>query len=241
VTESTLQSLFGVTGKVALVVGASPAGLAAASLLQAAGAAVTTLPTQPDETGTGLDLNNEAAVADAVNRVAAEHAALDIVVYAATRPGTYSFTEMTLGQWDALQCVNLRGAFLVLREAVRHMGTRGGRIVAISTMGSVHPVLHGNEGYGAAKAGLNALIRSIALDYAAQGILANTVLPGAIPVGALPADAISAGGPARQPGRLMLGMGTAEDVAAAVLYLVSPAGKFITGQELMLDGGFLIS
>jgi NAD(P)-dependent dehydrogenase (short-subunit alcohol dehydrogenase family) len=117
----------------------------------------------------------------------------------------------------------------------------GGAIVAVSTMGSVHPVLMGNAAYGASKAGLNAMIRAVALDENGHNIRANTILPGAVPVGDPEAGAVRIGGPAMQPGRLMMGMGSCEDVAAGILYLASPAARFMTGQILTLDGGFLIS
>jgi NAD(P)-dependent dehydrogenase (short-subunit alcohol dehydrogenase family) len=108
-------------------------------------------------------------------------------------------------------------------------------------MGALHPVLKGNAGYSASKAGLNALVRAAALDHAEDNIRVNAVLPGAVPVGPPPEDAVRMGGPATEPGRMMLGMGTAEDVAGAVLFLASPSGRFVTGQALVLDGGFLIS
>jgi hypothetical protein len=78
-------------------------------------------------------------------------------------------------------------------------------------------------------------------DHAGEGIRANTVLHGAVPVGDFPADMPPVTGPGLDPERRLLGSGTAEDVAAAVLYLASPAARYITGQTLTLDGGFLIS
>src|SRR3546814_20097227 len=104
---------------------------------------------------------------------------------------------------------------------------------------SIHPVLKGDGAYGASKAGLNALVRAAARDHAEDGIRVNAVLPGAVPVGDPPADMERLGGPATQPGRLMLGMGSAEDVASAIVYLAPPAGRLITGPALALDGGSL--
>ena len=148
---------------------------------------------------------------------------------------------MTVAQWDAIHDTKLRGAFLAIRETIPVMQRNGGgSIVAVSTMGSLHPVLRGNAAYGSSKAGLNALIRAIALDHAPDSIRANAVLCGAVPVGAPPSDTQSLGGPATQAGRLMLGMGTAEEAAAAILYLASAAARPISGQTVTLDGGFLI-
>ena len=123
------------------------------------------------------------------------------------------------------------------------------RIVNVTTIGALHPVMHGNEAYGAARLGVSALSRNTALDYAKDGVLVNTVLAGAI------ADKVSVhpttvaaekagrkpSGPIQGPGRMPLGMGDMTDVAAAVLYLVSPAGRYMTGQSLVLDGGFSVT
>jgi NAD(P)-dependent dehydrogenase (short-subunit alcohol dehydrogenase family) len=230
------QTLFGIDGAVAAVVGQSTIGTATAQLFEEAGATVELIPIGDG----GLDLADENTVAARLDQFVADHGQLDILVYAAIEVGSYPLTDTSLAQWDRLHGTNLRGAFLVLREGVKRMKS-GGRIVAVSTMGSLHPVLHGNAGYGSSKAGLNGLIRAIAFDHAAQGIRANTVLHGAVPVGSFPADMPPVSGPGMEAGRRLLGDGKVEDVAAGILYLVSPAGRFITGQTLTLDGGFLIS
>ncbi|MEP7349561.1 MAG: SDR family oxidoreductase [Sphingorhabdus sp.] len=238
--STVLETHYGIRGKAAAVIGNTPIGQAVASLFDAAGARTCLLPTVGE--GDVLDPCDEGAVAERLSAFASASGGLDILVYAATRVGTYPLTQMTLEQWDGIHNMNLRGAFVAMREAVKLMqGKRSGRIVAVSTMGSLHPVLHGNAGYSASKAGLNGLVRAVAADHLADGILVNAVLPGAVAVGPIPEDAVSQGGPATQPGRLVLGIGDADDVAAAVLYLASPAAKFITGQSLVLDGGFLVS
>lgn len=228
----SIERLFALTGKTALVIGATPIGLATADLFREAGAICEVAAPAPEE----------AAIAGAVDAFVAAHGRIDVLVYATTRIGTYPVSDLTLEQWDRIQQDNLRGAFVSVRQAVRHMRTGGGgAIIAVSTMGSLHPVLKGNAAYGASKAGLNALIRAVALDEAEHGIRANTVLPGAVPVGDPPEDMVRLGGPATQDGRLMLGMGGAEEIAAGILYLASPAARLMTGQSLVLDGGFLIS
>jgi NAD(P)-dependent dehydrogenase (short-subunit alcohol dehydrogenase family) len=230
------QTLFGIDGAVAAVVGQSTIGAATAQLFEEAGARVELIPIGDG----GIDLADENAVAARLDQFVADHGQLDILVYAAIEVGSYPLADTSLAQWDRLHGTNLRGAFLVLREGVKRMRP-GGRIVAVSTMGSLHPVLHGNAGYGSSKAGLNGLIRAIAFDHAAQGIRANTVLHGAVPVGSFPDDMPPVSGPGMDAERRLLGDGKVEDVAAGILYLVSPAGRYITGQTLTLDGGFLIS
>ena len=226
-----LETIFGVAGQRVLIVGATPIGEASAAMFGNLGATAELADIVPEE----------AAIAETVAGFVERNGGIDLLVYAVTRIGPCALPTMALDQWDAVQDANLRGAFLAMRAVIPVMRTQGGgAIVAVSTMGSVHPVLKGNGAYGASKAGLNALVRAAALDHAEDGIRVNAVLPGAVPVGDPPADMERLGGPATQPGRLTLGMGSAEDIASAIVYLASPAGRFITGQALVLDGGFLI-
>jgi NAD(P)-dependent dehydrogenase (short-subunit alcohol dehydrogenase family) len=124
-----------------------------------------------------------------------------------------------------------------------------GRIINVTTIGAARTALHGNAAYAAARAGVTMLGRSAALEYASNGILVNTVLCGAIN-GHVRFDEqtqewLEAGGklegPLMEPGRLPLGYGTMNQLAAAVLYLAGPAGSYITGQELIIDGGFSVT
>ena len=197
------------------------------------------------------DIEDEAAVVALFQGVRRSAGRLDILVNCAGMVANQPLTETTAQQWDDMQSINLRANFLCMREAVKLMvaGGRGGRIVNITTIGAVHPVMNGNAAYGAARQGVSALSRDTALDYAADGVLVNTVLVGAVPdkVSTHPSTeaALKAGktmtGPFKGAGRNPLGFGSMVDVAAAVLYLVSPAGRYMTGQQLVLDGGFLVS
>ncbi|MBV9510371.1 MAG: SDR family oxidoreductase, partial [Caulobacteraceae bacterium] len=226
-------------------------GEAAAALIGQVGARLITadapgaLGGAPAEAAAALavDVCDEASVTGLFADIAARFGDIDVLVYAATLPAGFAFETMSLADWRKVQEVNLQGAFLCLREAVKMMRRpgRGGRIVVVSTMGARHPVLNGNAAYGAAKAGLDGLVRSVALDYAADGILANLVLAGAVPPGAARIGDVEPSGPSRGPGRLLLGRAEAAAIAPAILYLVSPAGGFVTGQALPVDGGFLIS
>lgn len=228
----TIHRLFDLTEKKALIIGESPSGRGTETLLGEAGAEVELLDPGADET----------AIVDAVTGFTARHGRVDIMVYAALAVATYSLPDTTVEQWDRINDLNLRGAFIAMRETIKVMrGHGGGVITAISTIGSLHPVLEGNGAYGASKAGLGGLVRSAAYDHAKDNIRINAVLAGGIPVPPRLEDAIDVTGPAFQPGRMMLGLGTPEEIAAGVLFLVSPAGRLVTGQALPLDGGFLIS
>jgi NAD(P)-dependent dehydrogenase (short-subunit alcohol dehydrogenase family) len=202
-------------------------------------------------TAVDTDIEREDSVVGLFQHVAKTFGRLDILVNCAGMLARQPLTETTVQQWDDVQSLNLRANFLCMREAVKQMvaGGHGGRIVNITTIGASHPVMNGNEAYGAARLGVTALGRNTALDYIKDGILVNTVLAGAIlgKVSIHPTTLArekaghQPGGPIQEPGRMPLGYGDMTDVAAAVLYLVSPAGRYMTGQSMILDGGFFVT
>jgi NAD(P)-dependent dehydrogenase (short-subunit alcohol dehydrogenase family) len=120
----------------------------------------------------------------------------------------------------------------------------GGSIVNISSVSSMQAVVYHNATYNASKAGVNSLTKTTALEFAANGIRVNAVLPGGVatPGAKAASGEIQLKGPILTPGRIPLGgMGEPEDIAAAVLFFASPASRHITGQLLAVDGGFQIS
>jgi NAD(P)-dependent dehydrogenase (short-subunit alcohol dehydrogenase family) len=197
------------------------------------------------------DIESEPSVVGLFEQVSTRFGRLDILVSCAGVTANLDLLETSLTLFDEQQSVNQRATFVLMREGVRLMRAagNGGRIVNVTTMGTLHPVLHGNAAYAASRAGVVAMTRSIAFDYARERILANTVHPGAVrsktrfheSLQARLAAGGSMTGPGADPNRLPLGMGNGRDIAAAVLYLVGPSGGYITGQSLVLDGGFLIS
>jgi NAD(P)-dependent dehydrogenase (short-subunit alcohol dehydrogenase family) len=263
-----LEDLFRIDGKVAVVTDSGACSSPdVAPVLAAAGALVIiadkdeqkvcALARDIDPSGTKVtalptDIESERSVLALFEQVATRFGRLDILVNCAGVTANQDLLVTSLEIFDEQQSVNQRATFLLMREGVRLMRSagNGGRIVNVTTMGTLHPVLHGNAAYAASRAGVVAMTRSIAFDYARERILANTVHPGAVRSKTrfheslqqrLAAGGSTMTGPGADPDRLPLGMGNGRDIAAAVLYLVGPSGGYITGQSIVLDGGFLIS
>jgi len=178
--------------------------------------------------------------ADRLVKLAIEFGAgrLDILVNNAGTTRDNLLLRMSLEEWDAVLDLNLRGAFLVTKAALRPMmKQRGGRVVNIASIAGIT----GNAGqanYSAAKAGLIAFTRTVAREMASRNITANAVAPGLIPTeltAPLP-QAVKDAMLAQTPlGRF----GSVEDVAGVVAFLASDDAAYITGQVIVVDGGLV--
>jgi NAD(P)-dependent dehydrogenase (short-subunit alcohol dehydrogenase family) len=163
---------------------------------------------------------------------------LAVLVYNAGITGAHSpLVEATTATIDEVLAVNLRGAILCSREAVRRMSTRlagkGGAIVLISSRAAFYGSPAEYVWYAASKGGVDSLTNGLAREVAAEGIRVNAISPGPI---------ITA---MHRPGRLEIGAkrapmqraGTAEEVAEAVMFLASDAASYVTGANLAVAGG----
>jgi NAD(P)-dependent dehydrogenase (short-subunit alcohol dehydrogenase family) len=255
-----VKALYNLSGKVAVVTGAAEGiGAEVARYLASAGATVAVADINSGlatETAAAIaeaggvarafefDLASEASVIAMMTSVRKDFGKIDILVNVAGLINRELLEEISVDFWDRMHSVNLRGPFLTIREAAKIMRAdkTAGRIVNISSIGSVHPLLHGLVTYNASKAGVNGLTRNAAYELAADGITVNAVLPGNIPT----QGQARATGPAYTPGSVTRGLpplgraGSAADIAAAVLFFVAPAADWITAQTLIVDGGSLI-
>ncbi|MDP8235045.1 MAG: 3-oxoacyl-[acyl-carrier-protein] reductase [Candidatus Erginobacter occultus] len=186
-----------------------------------------------------LDVSRFSEVEVKVNKILDLWGGLDIVVNNAGITRDALLIRMSEKDWDQVLAVNLKGAFNLCRAAGRGMmKQRSGCVINIASIIG----LMGNAGqinYAASKGGLIALTKSLAKETAARGIRVNAVAPGFISTEMtekIPEKIREEMIKAIPLGR----MGTPEDVAAAVLFLASPAASYITGQVLVVDGGMRI-
>jgi len=230
-------------GKVALISGAAGGiGREIVRSMAAAGAIVVGLDRlgRPDELDCDgwltADLGEQAEVAAAVGELVELHGGLDLLVHAAGLARDRVLWKLPVADWDLVQRVNLRGAFLLMHHAVPVMrGRGGGRIVLIGSINGSRGKF-GQTAYSASKAGLIGLAKSAARETGKLGIRVNVVEPGLVDTEmarAMPDEARQAAleetlvGRIAQPG----------DIASIVLYLCGPSADQITGQVLRVDGG----
>jgi NAD(P)-dependent dehydrogenase (short-subunit alcohol dehydrogenase family) len=190
------------------------------------------------------DLSIPVQIASALRETRERHAHIDVLVNNAGIEIERPFAATTLEVWDRILDVNLRGAFLLTQAALPLFPAEGGAIVNISSIHASH-AFPDSAAYACSKAGLVALTRNLALELAPRRIRVNAICPGYIDtrlweeyVGrAADPAALAAQTAALHPlGR----RGRPADVAEAALYLAGESASFVTGTDLVLDGGLTI-
>ncbi|CAI6085132.1 SDR family NAD(P)-dependent oxidoreductase [Cohnella sp. JJ-181] len=178
------------------------------------------------------DLTEAAAAQHIVERAAAWTGRIDALVHNAGIGIWKSPLELTLEEWDRVMSINLRGAFLCGREAAKAMKrTGGGAIVNVASTRAMQSEPN-SEAYAASKGGILALTHALAMSLGPDGIAVNAVSPGWIETGDY--DALRPVDHEQHPaGRV----GRPADVVRACFYLTDPDGGFVTGTNLVVDGG----
>ncbi len=265
--DPPIASLVDLTGKVALVTGAgSGFGAACAKRLAEAGASLMLVDvgidglqrTQSALVANGYtadfctaDITDENAVDRAIAQAEAGFGRLDIAVNSAGVFSNYLLDTMTLEEFRRVMDVNVTGTFLVARTAARAMRRTGdgGSIINISSIDAIRPSAPGLGHYDASKHGVWGLTKSAALEMGPDGIRVNAIAPGSAITEGVRAM-LEAGAPEghdiesqfssvaeKTPlGRLC----TPDDVARVAVFLASDLSSFVTGAQLVVDGGFIV-
>jgi 3-oxoacyl-[acyl-carrier protein] reductase len=245
-------------GKTAIVTGGSRGiGAAISVLLAKSGASVMIdhLPTEKDIEGLkqvekhirnsgGVcesfagDVTSPEAMEDLCSKTMERFGSLDILVISAGFTFRAGIGDLSASMWKRGIEVNLSGAYYATRSACRHMLSQGaGRIIYIGSAGSITGG-GGSAAYSAAKAGINGLVRALSKELAPRGITVNAVLPALIETDLLRDKEPDPEKRKKYIERIPVGrFGTPEDVAYMVLFLASEYAGFITGQNMIVDGG----
>jgi glucose 1-dehydrogenase len=198
---------------------------------------------------TQADVSDEAQVQAMFAAAVREFGTVDILASNAGMERNAPFHEMTVAQWDSVMNVNLRGAFLCAREAVREFLRRGvrpevsvaaGKIIFTS---SVHEVIPwaGHVNYAASKGGLMLLMKSLAQEVAEKRIRVNSIAPGAIRT---PINEAAWGTPEAYAELMKLvpykRIGEVEEIGRAAVWLASDFTDYVVGTTLFIDGGMTL-
>ncbi|MDP5085177.1 MAG: SDR family oxidoreductase [Yoonia sp.] len=244
--------LFDLTGRVACVTGASAGlGQRAAIVLAAAGAKVVGVARRAEAlnawaTATGknaavvaADLSQRDRIKEIAEQISAPFGAPDILVHAAGINTREVADDVTAAGWDVTMNLNLAAPFFLSQAFAPEMKARGwGRIVNFASLQTTR-AFPGGIAYGASKAGIAQLTRAMAEAWSKDGITANAIGPGFFPTeltGPVFADPERA---ARNAAQTCIGRnGELSDIDGPLLFLCSDASAYVTGQVLMVDGGF---
>ncbi|MBI1213128.1 MAG: SDR family oxidoreductase [Alphaproteobacteria bacterium] len=254
---------FNLTGKVALVTGGNGGiGLGMADAMAQAGAGVVIWGTNEDKNRKAeaqlkahggkvfvqrIDVSKESEVVHGMREAVAKMGRVDSVfANAGIGLGAKSFLDITAEQYRKVLAVNEDGVFFTLREGARHMreraqaGDRGGSLVGVASLAAIEGAAR-NQHYAATKGAVISMIKGIAVEFARDGVRANSILPGWIATdmtsGAQSSPAFAEKVIPRVPARRW---GEPADFGGIAVYLTSDASAYHSGDTFVIDGGYAI-
>ena len=249
---TSLAKAYDLSGQVALITGgAQGIGLAIGTLLAEQGARIVIVDQNPnvaaiaealgqESFGLGVDVRDDGAVNAGVEAVLGKTGRIDILVNNVGIAPIALAKDFTMADWDATLSINLRAAFLFSQAVGRRMiERRYGRIVSLASQAAL-VALEGHIAYTASKAGIIAMSKVLALEWGPFGITANTISPTVINTAMGREVWAGAKGDAFRAKIPVGRFGEVEEIAHAVLYLVSGAAGLINGENLVVDGGYTI-
>ncbi len=251
-----VRELFNLSGRVVVITGASK-GIGRELVCQIAQTGAIVVPTARTDADLAdiaaeaksrgftvhpqrLDVRDVASINEAVSAIVTAHGRIDVLVNNAGLGFARAASDVTEADWDEMMGVNLRGVFFMSQAVARTMiaAGRGGRIINISSQGGLVG-LPDAAVYCASKGGVNMLTKTLALEWAKNAITVNAIAPtfiytpGTAPILDEPAMRTSV------LGKIPLGkFALTEDIASAIVYLGSEAGRMVTGTVLVVDGGW---
>ncbi|MEP7199010.1 MAG: glucose 1-dehydrogenase [Chloroflexota bacterium] len=182
------------------------------------------------------DVSDAAQVAQMFDTIGARFGTVNVLVNNASLTNTERhFLDADETWWSRIIAVNLSGAFLCSQRAARSMARKRSGVIINVSSGGASSAHRGNAAYDAAKGGIEALTRAMALDLAPYGIRVNTLVPGSIDSHGMSPDLKRARGEIIPLGRV----GEVDDLAGPAVFLASDDACYITGQRLVVDGGML--
>ena len=187
-----------------------------------------------------LDVTGEAAWTSVVGEVTARFGRLDVLVNNAGISGSFDPDPGSTAFYDQLMLVNAKSVFLGIKHAAAAMaGTGGGSIVNLSSISASVGQFGIHLGYSASKAAVKAMTRTAAVQYAEQGIRVNAVAPGMLPPMRTSRGSADPAWRAKQIAAVpMRREGAVREVADTILFLASPEASYVTGVEILVDGGY---
>lgn len=254
------SSFWGLQDKVAIITGGGRGiGAATARAFAAAGSLAVVVDCDEPEAGSVVeairtsggraevcvcDVGEEDQVRGALESVGARHQRIDILFANAAVQTSALAGDLDAGEWDRLHRVNVRGTFLCCKYVIPAMRKLKSGAIVIAASGHAFATYPNCSAYAATKGALVAFMRGVALDYAAEGIRANCVIPGATDTRLIQNYCEASDRPRETLDRILSGipmgrLAEPEEIARAVLFLASPLAGYVTGACLAVDGGLL--